>query len=202
MTKAASTSTHMSSMSTQTMQRPVSPPRFALPSAVSEISATIVGLIALAPVALVAGHGWVRGIGVVYSAVWLITMIPSSAAYLAMLLDAALLASRKRPLLIPALMYAHLAGRAAERRRVSTWLGVLGDISFYVNPLAGAAGRFLRLAMDRRPEQILALTLEVADVVRDQRQAHAEVLYSSVQPQLEMSQPVLRRMEPELAVCG
>jgi hypothetical protein len=79
---------------------------------VRELASAIVTVAAALPIALVWGEGLVMAAGVVYAAVWMLVLAPSTAVYLTMLLDSFLLFMRRRPILLPALMEA-----AIERGR-------------------------------------------------------------------------------------
>jgi hypothetical protein len=173
------------------------------PGVLEELGSTLIGLMLIAPIALVMGSGITRVIGVTYAALWLLTMTPSSATYLYLILDAILIYFRKRPLIVPVLMYTRYRGRGAERPSVRSWFRRLAKFSFYANPLAALPGTLLRHAMDARPEVVDALVAEVVEQARKGGTIHGSALFSgALSPEVELPQPVLRRMDPELACAG
>lgn len=155
------------------------------------------------PIAMTGATGIVRAVGFVYAGLWALLLVPSTASYLYILLDAALLLLKRRPLIIPGLMYAHIAGLDVRRPAVSSAFLRLGKWSADANPIGMLTGRMVSEAVAWRVEMIHALAEEsLARVAAERSRGGSRAdLYGSV-VQVQIPQPLLRRMEPELACAA
>jgi len=147
-------------------------------------------LAAVLPIALIAAVGPWRILGLVYLGMWLVIVIPSTAAYTTLILDAALIAIGKEPLYLPGIIAAHARAGLRLQSRAAMIIRRVAIISVFVNPLSNVPLAAMLLAFRLRPTAIKAVMAQAT------RLANAAV--PAPEAVAEMSRPVIDAVEREL----
>lgn len=176
-----------------------------------ELWATSVALAAALPLALVAGEGFVRAIGLVYALFYLtFILLPGSGPILWLTSDAIRIARRRTPIYLPQLVLnVQLIRRRAARSgvpfRPPWWLRLIALANPLVNlaicALAGAARLRPREFVQSWEGAIRAADLALASIPDV---ASQPVAPAPEDPAVAFSRPVWRQielMERELQVC-
>lgn len=132
--------------------------------AARELASVLATVALLLPTALIFGHGEVRGVGLAYAFVYVLALSGATAAYLALLLDAALLMAGKYPLFLQDVIEQtvldedgnprpdHQTHTQASHRRAATVVERFIRVTSFVHPLSALTGTLLVAAIRLRPE--------------------------------------------------
>jgi hypothetical protein len=159
-----------------------------------QLHALMAGLISVAvaaPIALIAAPGIARVVGFFYLVLWILVMAPSTTTFLYLILDSILVLQRRRPVLLPVVMYAKAAGRlddtaipAAARR--------LAALSVLANPLGNVAVVALHTACSWREKELSILWNEAKAAAEASASQHRFVRRI---PEVEFAEPVMELAE-------
>lgn len=112
-----------------------------------------------------------RAVGAVYATAWLVLVAPSTALFMALMVDAVLILARRQPVFLPPLLQAVVLSRrqgAIGPRRVVRWIRAAMLVAIWANPLGNLATSLLVVALRARPETAARLFRD-AEAPTDQR---------------------------------
>jgi hypothetical protein len=167
----------------------------------SELRSALFCIAYVLPVGLVAVPGTPRVFGVIYSFIYGLALVPSTAAYLSLFIDSVLLLRGKRPIILTAVIHEMLT-KHDHRPRVNAAYSWLGDWSYEANPLGPVVLQVFALTCWWRHDAIRALTQEIANALEAERSrpetSSVMIFEIAMAPQVVIPRRLLKRLEPEL----
>lgn len=149
------------------------------------------------PLALIAGQGLVKALGIIYAVAWALVMVPSITASMAMLFDAFLIILGRWPLFLPAAWISAKRHPKHDDRMAMQVIHLLSRVSFWANPLSNLTLAALIGATRLRP------TIRKQLVEFFQKQLQREEPHVTVA--MEYATPVIEHVpefERELQLAG
>jgi hypothetical protein len=118
------------------------------------IITAITAFVFAAPIAGLVSPVW-RWVSVVYAAVWMVTLAPSTAVYLWLMRDAWRIFRHREPILVPRMILVAIAAAQNNQKFRHSWrMQAFAWFSLFANPIANLAIATLAVAIGRRTEPI------------------------------------------------